>query len=245
MTDTDLIAADNVAASPESPAKESKSSSGGSLATMVLPELRALASQAGVKGTSGMRKGELIAAITEVRSGGSHHGGRQQAEPAEQRQSQDVRGDRSEAPADEQTKPARDNEANQDTPKRDDTKRDDEARPDRSREAAGNRSAQGGDAGAVDTVDEAVAIANASKFGLVSYVWTEDLSTAMRCARDIRAGTVWVNTAMIRDLRAPFGGYKESGIGRDGPQASLEFFTELKATIIPIDPVKGHRYGAA
>jgi acyl-CoA reductase-like NAD-dependent aldehyde dehydrogenase len=96
-----------------------------------------------------------------------------------------------------------------------------------------------------DTVDEAVAIANASKFGLVSYVWTEDLSTAMRCARDIRAGTVWVNTAMIRDLRAPFGGYKESGIGRDGPQASLEFFTELKATIIPIDPVKGHRYGAA
>jgi acyl-CoA reductase-like NAD-dependent aldehyde dehydrogenase len=96
-----------------------------------------------------------------------------------------------------------------------------------------------------DTVEEAVAIANASKFGLVSYVWTEDLSTAMRCARDIRAGTVWVNTAMIRDLRAPFGGYKESGIGRDGPQASLEFFTELKATIIPIDPVKGHRYGAA
>ena len=79
----------------------------------------------------------------------------------------------------------------------------------------------------------------------MSYVWTEDLSTAMRCARDIRAGTVWVNTAMIRDLRAPFGGYKESGIGRDGPQASLEFFTELKATIIPIDPVKGHRYGAA
>jgi acyl-CoA reductase-like NAD-dependent aldehyde dehydrogenase len=96
-----------------------------------------------------------------------------------------------------------------------------------------------------DTVEEAVAIANASNFGLVSYVWTEDLSTAMRCARDIRAGTVWVNTAMIRDLRAPFGGYKESGIGRDGPQASLEFFTELKATIIPIDPVKGHRYGAA
>lgn len=96
-----------------------------------------------------------------------------------------------------------------------------------------------------DTVEEAVAIANASKFGLVSYVWTEDLSTAMRCARDIRAGTVWVNTAMIRDLRAPFGGYKESGIGRDGPQASLEFFTELKATIIPIDPVKGHRYGAS
>ena len=96
-----------------------------------------------------------------------------------------------------------------------------------------------------DTLDEAIHIANSSNFGLVTYVWSEDLSTVMRCSREIRAGTVWVNTPMMRELRAPFGGYKESGIGRDGPQASLEFFTELKATIIPIDPVKGHRYGAA
>jgi len=95
-----------------------------------------------------------------------------------------------------------------------------------------------------DTLDEAIAIANHSRFGLVNYVWSEDLTTAMRCSRDIRAGTVWVNTPMMRELRAPFGGYKESGIGRDGPQSSLEFFTELKATIIPIDPVKMHRYGA-
>jgi acyl-CoA reductase-like NAD-dependent aldehyde dehydrogenase len=96
-----------------------------------------------------------------------------------------------------------------------------------------------------DTLDEAISIANNSKFGLVNYVWSEDLNTVMRCSRDIRAGTVWVNTPMMRELRAPFGGYKESGIGRDGPQASLEFFTELKATIIPIDPVKMHRYGAS
>ncbi len=96
-----------------------------------------------------------------------------------------------------------------------------------------------------DTLDEAIRIANDSKFGLVNYVWSEDLTTVMRCSRDIRAGTVWVNTPMMRELRAPFGGYKESGIGRDGPQASLEFFTELKATIIPIDPVKMHRYGAS
>ena len=94
-----------------------------------------------------------------------------------------------------------------------------------------------------DTLDEAIRIANDSKFGLVNYVWSEDLHTVMRCSRDIRAGTVWVNTPMMRELRAPFGGYKESGIGRDGPQASLEFFTELKSTIIPIDPVKMHRYG--
>lgn len=96
-----------------------------------------------------------------------------------------------------------------------------------------------------DTLDEAIRIANDSKFGLVNYVWSEDLATVMRCSREIRAGTVWVNTPMMRELRAPFGGYKESGIGRDGPQASLEFFTELKATIIPIDPVKMHRYGAS
>jgi len=96
-----------------------------------------------------------------------------------------------------------------------------------------------------DTLDEAIRIANDSKFGLVNYVWSEDLKTVMRCSRDIRAGTVWVNTPMMRELRAPFGGYKESGIGRDGPQASLEFFTELKSTIIPIDGVKMHRYGAS
>jgi acyl-CoA reductase-like NAD-dependent aldehyde dehydrogenase len=95
-----------------------------------------------------------------------------------------------------------------------------------------------------DTLDEAIHIANSSKFGLVNYVWSNDLTTVMRCSREIRAGTVWVNTPMMRELRAPFGGYKESGIGRDGPQASLEFFTELKATIIPIDPITMHRYGA-
>ena len=96
-----------------------------------------------------------------------------------------------------------------------------------------------------DTTDEAIAIANRSKFGLVNYVWSDDLPTTMRCARDIRAGTVWINTPMMRELRAAFGGYKESGVGRDGPYASLEFFTELKSTIIPVDPVTMHRYGAS
>jgi acyl-CoA reductase-like NAD-dependent aldehyde dehydrogenase len=95
-----------------------------------------------------------------------------------------------------------------------------------------------------DTLDEAIGIANASKFGLVNYVWSEDLTTVMRCSRDIRAGTVWVNTPMMRELRAPFGGYKESGIGRDGPTSSVDFCTELKATIIPIDAPVMHRYGA-
>lgn len=94
------------------------------------------------------------------------------------------------------------------------------------------------------SIDEAIAIANRSKFGLASYVWSNDLGTAMRCSREIRAGTVWINTPMMRELRAPFGGYKESGVGRDGPAASVDFFTEQKATIIPIDPPAIPRFGA-
>jgi acyl-CoA reductase-like NAD-dependent aldehyde dehydrogenase len=86
-----------------------------------------------------------------------------------------------------------------------------------------------------DTLDEAIAIANDSAFGLVSYVWSNDLTTVMRCSREIRAGVVWVNTPMMRELRAPFGGYKDSGVGRDGATTSADFFTEFKTTSIPIE----------
>jgi len=86
-----------------------------------------------------------------------------------------------------------------------------------------------------DTLDEAIAIANDSPFGLVAYVWSERLDTVMRVSRDVRAGTIWVNTPMMRELRAPFGGFKESGVGRDGATSSADFFTELKTTTIPID----------
>jgi len=94
-----------------------------------------------------------------------------------------------------------------------------------------------------DTLDEAIRIANDSPFGLVAYVWSEDLNTVMRVSREVRAGTIWVNTPMMRELRAPFGGFKESGIGRDGPRTSVDFYTELKATTIPIDPVKMPQFG--
>lgn len=87
-----------------------------------------------------------------------------------------------------------------------------------------------------DTLDDAIDIANDSPYGLVGYVWAEDLNVAMRCSRDIRTGTLWVNTPLVRELRAPFGGFKQSGIGRDGATSSVEFFTELKSTIIAIDP---------
>jgi acyl-CoA reductase-like NAD-dependent aldehyde dehydrogenase len=94
-----------------------------------------------------------------------------------------------------------------------------------------------------ETLDQAIGIANDSPFGLVAYVWSEDLTTVMRVSREVRAGTIWVNTPMMRELRAPFGGFKESGIGRDGPRTSVDFYTELKATTIPIDPVKMPQFG--
>jgi acyl-CoA reductase-like NAD-dependent aldehyde dehydrogenase len=96
-----------------------------------------------------------------------------------------------------------------------------------------------------DTLDEAIAIANDTRFGLAAYVWSEDLATVMRCVRDLRAGTVWVNTPLMRELRAPFGGYKDSGMGRDGPAGSVEFFTEQKATILPIDAPALRRMGSS
>jgi 5-carboxymethyl-2-hydroxymuconic-semialdehyde dehydrogenase len=94
-----------------------------------------------------------------------------------------------------------------------------------------------------DDVDDAIRIANDSSFGLVSYVWSEDLGTVMRASREIRAGTIWVNTPMMRELRAPFGGYKESGVGRDGARSSLEFFTEEKTTTIALGDVPLGNFG--
>ncbi len=94
-----------------------------------------------------------------------------------------------------------------------------------------------------DSADEAIAIANDSEFGLVAYVWSEDLRTVLQSSRDLRAGTIWVNTPMMRELRAPFGGYKQSGIGRDGARSSVEFFTEEKTTTIPMESVPLGSFG--
>lgn len=95
-----------------------------------------------------------------------------------------------------------------------------------------------------DTLDEAIHIANDSDFGLVCYVWAEDLNAVIRVSREVHAGTVWVNTPMMRELRAPFGGFKQSGVGRDGATSSVDFFTELKTTTVPLAPVQMPRFGA-
>jgi acyl-CoA reductase-like NAD-dependent aldehyde dehydrogenase len=94
-----------------------------------------------------------------------------------------------------------------------------------------------------DEVDEAINIANESDYGLVSYVWADDLPSVMRISKRVRAGTVWVNSPMARDLRAPFGGYKKSGIGRDGLPGSIELFTEEKTIMIPVEPLELPRLG--
>ncbi|MCY9666784.1 aldehyde dehydrogenase [Paenibacillus alginolyticus] len=78
-----------------------------------------------------------------------------------------------------------------------------------------------------DTEEEVLAQANDTHYGLSASVWTNDLRRAHRVAGQIDAGIVWVNTWFLRDLRTPFGGMKQSGIGREGGKHSLEFYSEL------------------
>ncbi|MEV4376619.1 aldehyde dehydrogenase [Streptosporangium sp. NPDC049644] len=85
-----------------------------------------------------------------------------------------------------------------------------------------------------DDEADAVAAANDTPYGLNAMLFTQDLSRAHRVARALRVGTVWVNCFFVRDLRAPFGGAKNSGVGREGGTYSREFFTEPKAVIMEI-----------
>jgi aminomuconate-semialdehyde/2-hydroxymuconate-6-semialdehyde dehydrogenase len=87
---------------------------------------------------------------------------------------------------------------------------------------------------AFDGEDEALALANAVPYGLAASVWSSDLGRAHRLADRIEAGVVWVNTWMNRDLRTPFGGVKQSGLGREGGWEALRFFTEAKNVTIDL-----------
>lgn len=76
--------------------------------------------------------------------------------------------------------------------------------------------------------DEAIELANSTDYGLAFNVWSENSSRTHRVAKALDSGIVWVNTWMLRDLRTPFGGVKDSGVGREGGQDALRFFTEAK-----------------
>jgi aminomuconate-semialdehyde/2-hydroxymuconate-6-semialdehyde dehydrogenase len=79
---------------------------------------------------------------------------------------------------------------------------------------------------------EAVQLANSTRYGLSATVWTENLSRAHRIAQQIEAGIVWTNCWLMRDLRTPFGGVKDSGVGREGGFEAMRFFTEPKNVCI-------------
>ena len=83
--------------------------------------------------------------------------------------------------------------------------------------------------------EEVVHLANDTAYGLNAMLFTENLSRAHRVAGKLKAGTVWVNCFFIRDLRTPFGGVGDSGVGREGGNFSREFFTEPKAVVMQIN----------
>ncbi|MFO0355692.1 MAG: aldehyde dehydrogenase [Sphingobacteriaceae bacterium] len=85
-----------------------------------------------------------------------------------------------------------------------------------------------------DTEEQALEMANSTRYGLASVVWTENLTRAHRIANNIHAGIVWINCWLLRDLRTPFGGVKDSGVGREGGFEALDFFTEPKNVCVKL-----------
>ncbi len=95
-----------------------------------------------------------------------------------------------------------------------------------------------------DSDEDAYRIANESRFGLVGYAWSRDIGRVMAAQERISAGTIWCNTPMFRDLRAPFGGFRESGVGAEGGRAAEAFYTRQKAVSIPRRPLNLRKLGA-
>ena len=91
--------------------------------------------------------------------------------------------------------------------------------------------------------EEAISIANDTEFGLVSYVWSDHMPTIINVSESMRSGVVWVNTPMMRELRAPFGGYHNSGVGREGGYSCEQFYTEEKTVSIPKTPLNLKKFG--
>ena len=85
-----------------------------------------------------------------------------------------------------------------------------------------------------DDEEEAIRLANDTPYGLAAAIWSQDVSRILRVTPRIEAGITWANAWFLRDLRTPFGGCKQSGIGREGGVHSLEFYSELQNICIKI-----------
>jgi aldehyde dehydrogenase (NAD+) len=86
-----------------------------------------------------------------------------------------------------------------------------------------------------DDEDEAVALANETIYGLAAGIWTRDVKTAHRVARRVQAGTVWINTYHPLDAASPFGGYKQSGYGRELGKHALDLYTQIKSVWVDLN----------
>jgi 5-carboxymethyl-2-hydroxymuconic-semialdehyde dehydrogenase len=95
-----------------------------------------------------------------------------------------------------------------------------------------------------DSEQEAIALANDTRYGLAAYIWTCDLRRAHRVAGAVEAGMTWVNSHNVRDLRTPFGGVKASGLGREGGQHSIDFYTESRIVHVALGDTHVPRFGA-
>jgi 5-carboxymethyl-2-hydroxymuconic-semialdehyde dehydrogenase len=95
-----------------------------------------------------------------------------------------------------------------------------------------------------DTEEEAVMLANATTYGLAAYLWTSSLDRAHRVAGQVESGMTWINSHNVRDLRTPFGGVKASGLGREGGQHSIDFYTESRIVHVALGETHVPKFGA-
>ena len=84
------------------------------------------------------------------------------------------------------------------------------------------------------SIDDGIAEGNATTYGLAAAVWTRDVAKTLKAARAIRAGTVWVNAYNLFDAALPFGGFKESGFGRELGASGLDLYTEVKSVWVDL-----------
>ena len=85
-----------------------------------------------------------------------------------------------------------------------------------------------------ESEEEVIRYANSTQYGLSATIWTENLKRAHIVAKKLKSGIVWVNCWLVRDLRTPFGGMKQSGVGREGGFEALRFFTEMQNVCIKL-----------